>query len=346
MTSSRSLLLLCAAIAALPGAVLARAPKPPAEVVAAAQAMTHLDDPPPGYVDVPAGMIRPIKISPSAKPDWLIDGDKADGLAGLCGTGGCQSQIWVAGADGHYRRVFSDQVRVHVFRWLPGHKVTWLLVDYHGSVCGLAGVQACPWAYEWRQDENGRGYLGASVRFASKAVWRPGPLPQALDPLTEDDPALVPAVIRALVERNAAACKAHGRDMPREGLVNRLPDLNGDGIDDWAFDGDFLVCDAPAPDNDSSGQAAAALNSEDPCGYLECATVIWLSHRMPDGKVEWQPVDKAPNTSYALKFTPHGVGGVIALSDRPGVKPDDADACDISTLANCVKTPISLSPKP
>lgn len=342
MTLRRSYLLLVV-MAALPAHAVARTPKPPPEVVAAAEALTHLDDPPPGYVGVPRGMIRPVKLSPGPKPDWLIDGDKADGLAGLCGTGGCQSEIWSADKDGHYHRVFSDQVRLHVFHWLPGRKATWMEVDYHGSVCGFAGVQACPWAYEWRQDENGRGYLAASFRFVGKATWRAGPLPQALDPLTEADPALVPAAIRAIVDRNAAACTAHGRTLAREGLVNRLPDLNGDGIDDWAFDGDALVCNAPVPDDDSSGEKAAALNSEDPCSYLDCASRIWVSRRGPSG-VTWLPVAKAPDANYALRLTPHGVAAVVALADRPGVKPDDADACDISTLANCVKTPISLSP--
>lgn len=345
MTVSRFVLLLALAAAPPVTAFAKGPPKPPPEVVAAAEAITHLDNPPPGYVSVPAGMIRPVQVSPGARPDWLIDSEKAE-LAGWCGTGGCLTEIWSAGRDGHYHRVFSDQIRARVFRWLPGRTATWLQVDYHGSACGKAGVEACPWAYEWRRDENGRGYLAASLRFIEQAEWRAGPMPQALDPLSEDDPARIPAAIRAVVERNAAACKARGRDMPLEGLVNRLPDLNGDGIDDWSHDGDALFCNAPAPDNDSSGEAAAALNNQDPCGYLECATLIFISRRQPDGTVAWQAVDKAPDAAYALKLTPHGVTGIVALSDRPGVKPDDAEACDTTTLANCVKTPISLSPKP
>ncbi len=342
MTVSRPFLLFALSLAAMPAC--AKAPKPPAEVVAAAKEMTRLQNPPPGYVLVPAGMIRPVKVSPGPKPDWLIDGEKAE-LAGLCGTGGCLTEIWSASTDGHYRRVFSDQVREHVFRWLPGHKATWLQVDYHGSLCGKAGVEACPWAYEWRKDADGRGYLGASTRFVAKTNWRAGPFPQALDPLSEDDPALIPPPIRALVDRNAAACKAHGRDLSLEGLVNRLPDLNGDGIDDWAYDGDFPVCNALTPDTDSSGEAAAAFNGDDPCGDLSCVTQIWVSHRKLPGRVDWQAINIPADAAYALKFTPRGIAGIIALSDRPGVKPDAPDSCYTVTLANCVKTSISLSPK-
>lgn len=317
------------AIAALFAASLlpaAAGAKPPAEVVEAAVRMGATDDPPPHYKPVGRGMIRSISLTGGKTPDWLIDGEKSGMPVRNCGTGGCNIEIWSQQPDGHYALAYSHYTRWYKFRPIPGGKRTWMEVDFHGSACGLAGYQDCPWGFEWQDDGFGGRFLGPSLRFIKGEIVRAGGFPQALDPLTQGDRKRLPPGLKAIVARDQAACASKGLNLQQEGLAGRLPDINGDGVPDWAYDGGFSTC----------AFTETKMPEGDPCAVLTCETRLWVSRRT-GSDITWVEVEKDPHQAYALRLTAKGVVGVYRF---------DMAACDVSTLDRCALTPLSLSPKP
>jgi len=54
---------------------------------------------PPLTDEPPAGMIRPVDVSPDGQTDWLMDYTEA-GSTQWCGTGGCRQRLFVSTPDG------------------------------------------------------------------------------------------------------------------------------------------------------------------------------------------------------------------------------------------------------
>lgn len=323
-----------AVIAALFAAILlpvAAVAKPPSEVEDAALRIGSVEEPPPGFKPVGRGMVKPIRLTGVMAPDWLIDSEKSGMPSYNCGTGGCYVEIWSQQPDGHYARIYANQMRARDLHRISGDERRWLEVDFHGTTCNLAGAEACPWGFEWQDDGFGGKFLGSSLRFIDGEIVRAGGFPQALDPLTQGDRAQMPAELLAVVDKDQAACAASGGKLGLEGLAGRLPDLNGDGVPDWAYDGLLTLCDY------GEGEWPAG----DRCAQLTCGTRLWVSRR-EGGTVAWAEVAKTPERPYALRLTKAGVTGVYQLDAPPGVSDDSLEACDTGTLARCVLTPLSV----
>ncbi|MEI9906435.1 MAG: hypothetical protein WDN06_22945 [Asticcacaulis sp.] len=75
----------------------------------------------------------------------------------------------------------------------------------------------------------------------------PGPGPQAIDPILDPAGAGVPDVIMAAVDKQRKACLGWQGTFAEGGVVNRLPDINGDGIDDWSYNGVESSCNFDEP---------------------------------------------------------------------------------------------------
>lgn len=343
------------------GTAQAGVPTPPPEVLKAAQRLLIDADPipQPGEIvkprpDMPdaravktwlkLGYLRPVKLTPGPRPDWLIDTERAADLgAYYCGTGGCLLQIW-GQAGGGYTKIFDNQVRAYHFRWIGRSGRTWMDADFHGSMCGQAGVVACPWGFEWRDDGLGRAGLLVSLRFARQPGLHPGPPPQGLDPMNDPDASGVPGEIRQLITNQETACQGWQGTYEPGGLVNRLPDLNGDGIDDWSYQGRLAYCNFPRDPADSSGKSTNPHADSDPCTVLDCENIVWLSRRDGTG-VTWDRAPLDAHHAFALRYSRKGVV-LEQLDNLPGVTDDSPDACDTFTIETCAETPISLSPRP
>lgn len=338
-------------------AAQAKSPAPPREVIDAVQALVvdgwlpydaeNPDDsgPPPPKVDdatiqrwQKTGLLKRINLTPGPLPDYLIDTEKTEYPAAWCGTGGCLIEIWSPGADGRYVKIFHNQIRDRHFRHIPGTDHGWMEVDFHGYVCGQAGVVACPWGFEWRDDGLGKPALRASLRFLNENSIHAGAAPQALDP--GDSPAVdsAPAPLQTLIAAQIATCADLKGSLSPEGMANRMPDLNGDGIDDWSYDGFYLSCDY-------ADGTPAELEEFDFCTRLDCGRQVWVSRRDGDA-VAWDQVPLDQSVTTALALHPGHPPTLIALVNRPGFKDDEDGACYTFLMEQCVEQPISLSPKP
>ncbi|MBW8882073.1 MAG: hypothetical protein JF615_11840 [Asticcacaulis sp.] len=345
----KSVAVVLSAVLLMAGA--AQAATPPPEVVDAVAALID-DGWPPADIDEPEagaplppkadtrevrrwqrkGLLKPVHLTPGPGPDWLIDTEKSERPAAWCGTGGCMIEIWAPGPDGHYVKILHQQLRYYRVRPIPGADRGWLETDFHGSICNLAGVEACPWGFEWRDDGLGPVALRSSLRFVTAEGIHSGPPPQALDP--EDDGGdAVPAEIQTVLMAQQTACRDMKAELAGGGLVNRMPDLNGDGIDDWSYDGRYLACDYP-------GGTPAEMDTFDWCTKLDCEAYVWVSRRV-NGGVAWQPVEMAAGGNYALVLHPGKPATLVALT-----VPASGAPCDLIVMDDCARTAISLSPKP
>ncbi|EGF89933.1 hypothetical protein ABI_43570 [Asticcacaulis biprosthecium C19] len=355
----RMALVLAAALAAV-GVAQARVQEVPPEVVAATQALvadgwlTYNSDepdsggpPPPTPVEIRKwqrrGLLKKINVTPGKAPDWLINSEKTEYPAGWCGTGGCLIEIWSPGEDGTYVRTFRNQVRFYKFRRIPGKDFSWIETDFHGSACGLTGVEACPWGFEWRDDGLGKFALRASWRFTQKDIFRTGAAPQAIDSVLDTAPDTPPPPIAAVMAANTAACAAIGAKVSHDGAINRTPDLNGDGIDDWSYDGHWMNCYVPQSEDVET--TSEGTDPVDYCPKLDCGVHIWISRR-EGAAVTWQSVDLNPARDYGIVYRVAAPIQLVELRDADGVDPDSDQSCDTFFLKQCVLAPISLSPNP
>jgi len=348
---NRPIVLIAIGLTVLAGTAHAATPVPPPEVVAsihnfaiASWPERDPDDPtdttplPPETASdadiqgwLQSGALKPIDISPAGEPDWLIDAEKLPSAGYWCGTGGCVVQIWSPDGHGHYAKVYDRNVRMFRFKSIPGKAYKWMEVDYHGSVCNGYGAQDCPWGHEWRDDGSGHAGLDYSLRFARKDVWRAAEPPEASDPLSNG--MAVPTEVTALLAAQNEACKSRGTSFVEEGYVSRVPDLNGDGVEDWSYNGIYAHCEP------IDGQAADAA-SEDDCAQVDCGYRLWLSERQSGGSLAWRDAGLDGKQLYAYHFRDGLPTELYSINN-----PDD-DACDIYSLAGCRVSLISLSPKP
>ncbi|ESQ89278.1 hypothetical protein ABAC460_13370 [Asticcacaulis sp. AC460] len=360
----RMALVLAAALAAV-GVAQARAQDVPPEVVDAVQAIVadgwlpydasdpeNSGPPPPQPTAVEirkwqrTGLLKKVNVTPAKAPDWMIDSEKTEYPAGWCGTGGCMIEVWSPDDNGHYVRTFRNQVRLFKVRRIPGKDFGWIETDFHGSACGLAGVEACPWGFEWRDDGLGKFAMRASWRFTKKDLVRTGVAPQAIDTVRDASPDTPPPPMAAVMAANTTACASVDAKVSHDGAINRTPDLNGDGIDDWSYDGYWMSCYIS---ESATGDLVVATTEDgtpvDYCPMLDCGAHIWVSLR-EGGSVTWQAVDLNPQRAYGIVYRVAAPVQLVELRDLDGVAPDSTESCDTFFIKQCVLVPISLSPKP
>lgn len=80
--------------------------------------------------------------------DFILDygGWTCDGSSGFCGSGGCLTQIF-ASTSGKFPKVFDDNVHNIKFITLRGKPA--IVLEMHGSFCGLTGAEACSSTFYW-----------------------------------------------------------------------------------------------------------------------------------------------------------------------------------------------------
>lgn len=194
---------------------------------------------PPAFTASPA-MFRRVTINDDGVADWRVDFEKAPNASYFCGTGGCRQQLWVSNAAGGFDLVMDTQVRTMKLRRAKGE--TRLDVDFHGSICGGAGVDPCPRGYIW---SGAMSRFTARVGAGGKTFLAGGPVRLVIPP-----EASLPAPVRAALAERTARCKALGRAYPYEAaFVTEIGDLNADGQADWVVGGLYDSCayadDAP-----------------------------------------------------------------------------------------------------
>lgn len=182
----------------------------------------------------PAKMFQRLDLNGDGIADWRVDYEQAYNPSGFCGTGGCRTQLFISRPGGGYVLAFDRVIRVFKPRKVRGEHV--LDIDFHGSHCGLTGVEECPRRYGW--DET----LGRYVERPNKRgeTW----LPEGPSPVLTTDLATAPTAVRDQIARREALCKAAGGRYPlEEAAVNDLPDLNGDGQRDWLVGATYDMCE-------------------------------------------------------------------------------------------------------
>lgn len=238
---------ICALVVALTfaGPALA-APRPPESVREAVQARIDAvmapgpDDEddggepynPPAAIAGPKMFAR-VNINDDGVADWRVDYEQAPNPSYFCGTGGCRQQIFVSNARGGFDLAMDAQVRLFKLRHSRGQ--TLLDVDFHGSVCGGFGVDACPRGYVWSVAD---ARFIARVDPGAQTFFIGGPVG-----LTPPSRATLPAAVEAAFAERAARCAAAGRDYPYdEAYLTEVSDLNADGRADWVIGGTYDGC--------------------------------------------------------------------------------------------------------
>lgn len=197
--------------------------------------------PPANLTTPPARMFSKVDINGDGKPDWRVDYEHAPNASLWCGTGGCRNELWVSGPGDSYRRVMS--VGLRLFKLSRRGGVARLDLDFHGSLCGGYGVQACPRSYLWNEQ------AGAFLEVAAPGgqTWLAGG-PHPLEPI---DAGAAPAPVRAAVAAAQQQCAAVGARFDADWAVTSLPDLDGDGARDWVVGAGYMDCEyeTDRPDN-------------------------------------------------------------------------------------------------
>ncbi len=141
-----------------------------------------------------------------------------------CGTGGCRYQLWLGSAAGSPRIVFDNQMRELTTRSVGGEMI--FDFDFHGGVCGGYGAEACPASFAWdgtikRMVERPTASGDGTIRMV-----------QPIDAMIEKAPASVAARSAA---RKAVCVKAGGKPDSDTWQPLSIPDIDGDGVRDWAL---------------------------------------------------------------------------------------------------------------
>lgn len=322
-------------------------PTPPTEVIAAVAAMRDEDAPPPNTKTIRHwlrdGTLKPVHVTPNTAPDWLVDTGNDFGM-GWCGTGGCTMRIWSKDVDGHYITIFDNQVIEYHLRSIAGKTYSGLDLDFHGAFCGLTGSADCFWGFEYGE-RAGHPALMSSTRYLKTPTLMPDMVPQAVDPGSVM-PADAPVAVTDLVHNQEAVCVKWQGTLDEDRLVTRLPDLNGDGVEEWTYAGQNSYCTFDDLDDGSPSPAQDAYSAVDTCTILDCRSIAWLSRREQDGTVTWHEADWDQSKTHAYLFTPGKATLVYEVDGPTGMIAEDTEACGIFHLDNCTKGEISLSPKP
>lgn len=221
------------------------APRPPQAIWDAAAANLDQQANGPNYeADLeeraPTWMVTPklamfsrVDVNGDGIPDWRVDYEKAPNPSYFCGTGGCRQEVWVSEPGNSWARVMS--VGVRQFKLSRRAGVTRLDLDFHGSTCDGYGAQACPRSYLW----NERAKAFVETPTPDGRTWLSGG-PVTLEPPNLDVEA--PLALMAAMERMQMQCAVNYGTF-EAGNVTRIPDLDGDGVRDWAVGGPYAACE-------------------------------------------------------------------------------------------------------
>lgn len=280
-----------------------------------------------------SGVLRRVYLSTQKSPDWVIDVNR-EPSSWLCGTGGCPLHIYRKGDKGNYIKVFDARLR----EWSIKEEKSsspYLLADFHGSNCGLSGVNACPFAFEWQE---GSGFI-ESARFTKTVIVRAGALPQAIDALDPRANHVLPEELSELITEMSSRCIKHKGTLDIKGLVSRTPDLNDDGHRDWMAQFNFATCSY----EDASEAVQLAASERDDCEFLVCETVIYLSTKTSNG-VQWVSNFKLSNLDFGFEIRPKAPLGQqfapVQIEPKPGHGPDSDAPCTYYEIKNCIIKPL------
>jgi len=195
---------------------------------------------PPIVTEVPEGMIQPITLSPDGQIDWLIDYSKA-GLTQFCGTGGCRLVIY-ASHDGDHVRAFDSQVLAFDIARRGGRQR--LEAKVHHGAC-VPNDWDCRYAWYWNRTT---ARMEPMATDAGRTLLPHGGRP-AIDRDPEEWAAMAPASVQMTVSASRILCAYDDLSLGgqlRQAEIAALPDLNGDGEDDWLVRPP-IPCDADRP---------------------------------------------------------------------------------------------------
>ncbi len=187
----------------------------------------------------PLAMFSAIDVNNDGIVDWRVDLGKAPNPSFFCGSGGCANQVYVSKPGGELELTWQATIGPDMpISVVNGERV--MDVNFHGTVCDLAGADACPRRYAWVEAER-RWQERPNVR--GQTVLR-GPLIQ-VKPLNWTD---LPRQVQAEARTIEGACKAAGGklyDGPIS-VVESIPDVSGDGVRDWVVGGHATCEELPA----------------------------------------------------------------------------------------------------
>lgn len=245
----------CAA-ATPPDAVRAAVAPEYAQIMAGMYDDTDPASPRPG--PPPNAMFSAHDLNGDGLKDWRVDYEHAQNPSFFCGTGGCRQQLFMAQPGGGYRLVFDSLLRELKFGKAKGEFI--MDVDFHGSVCGRAGVEECPRRFGW--DSVAGRYLERVNRKGS------GWLPGGSLPLIPLPASTWPAAVKQQIERRTALCKAaDGVYDLSDHAPYDLPDLNGDGVRDWVVGGSYDYCNMGETGKDSPAMPITLMISQPGGGF-------------------------------------------------------------------------------
>lgn len=209
----------------------AYAAEPPAPVVEGARALLS-EDAFNASFKTGKGFYRNVDVNGDGKKDWIADFMQAQAPA-YCGTGGCPLRIWVFDPGDQSWRLEVDRQTLGYSLPRRGE----LNIEVHGVYCGGTGSDSCRLHYTWDP---------ASKTFMQKAdkdgalidVWPPRPV-------RENE---APAAVWSQQAAFSSACVIRGGKPDVEQSLIPIPDVNGDGVRDWVFDGNAAYCATPEGD--------------------------------------------------------------------------------------------------
>lgn len=185
---------------------------------------------PPLVTVVPEGVLTAVEVNGDGRPDWLI---RWPDSTRFCGTGGCQTSLYISADDG-FVRAFDRQALRFEIRSIDGELRIEAAV--HHLECSQ-GREDCLRAWAW---DPTAGRL--QERPSSDGISRmSGTAPVDLGEEPDGTPRLpdwTPPVLEQMRVQSRVWCPAvtepEGRFL-RQGLLYDIPDVNGDGLRDWVF---------------------------------------------------------------------------------------------------------------
>lgn len=235
--------------AALSLASAAHAAEPPAPVLADARAILAENPFNPDF-KTDKGFYRNVDVNGDGKKDWVLDFMQAQAQA-YCGTGGCPLRVWVYEPAG---QAWNLELAMRHFRYKLPRKGE-MSVNVHHIYCDGDASKDCRLDYIWD---------AATRTFVQKPGKDGVALPiHAPRPVKENEP---PAAVWAAQAAFSAACVIKGGKPDVEASLVSIPDLNGDGMRDWAFDGMAAYCATKEGDQIMP-----------PCDGGECALEVFVT---------------------------------------------------------------------
>ena len=170
-----------------------------------------------------AGAISVIDIDHDGVPDYLVDYEQVI-HGSWCGTGGCSFELWRGVRGGHPVPVWNEMVRQRSVVQRGGRTV--FDFDFHGGQCGTYGAAACPASFVWDP---------VAGRLVEAPTAQGVTIDRMIEPLAIRA-SQVPATIMADIKGAQAQCAALKESfVVRDNLPVSIPDIDGDGVRDWAL---------------------------------------------------------------------------------------------------------------